>query len=238
MHAWGRRLVLMGLLVLAGAGPGLADPPAKDKPNPRLKAVLAEWEKTTQSIRQLHYEFIRTEVDTTFNTKVASSGQVYFKKPDLFCMESRLPNGEIEYVLLADGKLQQYRARERRQMIILPIFWSEPMMIYYFHQLPIGQWEKDCDVTLRLEDENWICLEIKPRTQQQKADFERMEVVLNAKTFQVKRLFFEKSNSSSVTMDIEKTEINGKVPMTLESIRKGLPQGRKFEDVKAVPTQP
>lgn len=197
-----------------------------------------QWEKATQSIQQLHYEFIGTEVDTTFNRKIASRGQVYFKKPDLFCMESRLPNGEIEYVLLADGKLQQFRTRERRQMIILPVFRSETMMMYYFHQLPIGQWEKDCDVTLRLEDENWIYLEIKPRTQQQKADFERMEVVLNAKTFRVKRLFFEQSNSSSVTMDIEKTEINGKVPMTLESIRKGLPQGRTLEDVKAVPTQP
>ncbi len=260
MHTWAQRCLVAGLLIVAGADPASADPPAKDKPNPRLKAVLAEWQKATQSIRQLHYEFVRTEEDTTFNTEVVSTGQVYFKKADLFRMDTRSKNGETEYLFVAEAKLHQFRNRDKTE-VVEPLsegfkkapfqyperpekprgfweswlrfrleFWTEPLAMLC-QQFPIRQWEKHCHVTLKREDENWIYLEIKPRTPCFKADFQRMEVVLNAKTFHLRRIFFEQPNGSTVTTDVEKAEINGAEPITLESIRKGLPQGWKIERV-------
>lgn len=265
MHAWAQQLLLAGLLLIVGAGPGSAEPPAKDKPNPRLKAVLAEWEKATQSIRQLHYEFVRTEEDTTFNTKVVATGQVYFKKADLFRMDTRSEKGETEYLFVAEAKLHQFRNRDKTE-VVEPLsegfkkapfqyperpekprgfwealarfwldFWTEPLAMEC-HQFPIRQWEKHCDVTLKREDENWIYLEINPRTQTFKADFQRMEVVLNAKTFHLRRIFFEQPNGSAVTTDVDKPEINGTEPITLESIREGLPQGWRTEEIKPAPT--
>lgn len=94
-------------------------------------------------------------------------------------------------------------------------------------QLPIHRLKQHCDLQLKREDENWIYLEIKPRTPRYKADFSRIEVVLNAKTFHLKCLFVEQPNGNTVRTDVEKAEINGEVAITPETIRKGLPQDWK-----------
>jgi TIGR03009 family protein len=244
-------IVLAAALVLAGIGLAAGEPAREDKAATRLKAILAAWEKANQSIQEIHYDFTRTDVDTTFNTKKVATGRVVYKKPDLLRLDEKETTGETTHWLVADGKLHWFvGSRKTEQIYHLPKdstfpqfsepdwkdkgFWeklfifavTESTALLYLNY-PIRQLEQNGEVWLKSEDENWICLTIKPHSPRFKNRFQQMEIVLNARTYQVKRVWQEQVNGFTMRIDRENVVINPRETITTESIRKELPQGFK-----------
>jgi TIGR03009 family protein len=62
------------------------------------------------------------------------------------------------------------------------------------------------DLRLVKEDQWYIYIEIFPRLQQDKADFQRARLVLNNQTFLPRELWFEQPNGNEVKWDIPKVE--------------------------------
>jgi outer membrane lipoprotein-sorting protein len=249
MRPFKRSLALATVLVIGSLG--FAGEPAKeDKPDARLATVLRDWEKAANGVREIHYYFTETVDDRAFQTKDVTTGQVFYKKPDLVRIDWKPAEGEPRQLLLQGRKVHLFSARDKVE-VIYPLpkeigFPEHPErypkdkglvlhatgaflegMAFGYLALPVDQLKQSCAVRLKSQDEDWIVLELEPRGREMKADFIRMQVTLHAKVYQLRRLWFEQGNGNTVRLDVEKAVINPKDAITPKSIREGLPQGYK-----------
>ncbi len=259
MRRHGRGFVVAGLLILAGLGSAFAEAPKNEQPD-RLKTILAEYEKASNAIREIHYEFKRTDTDPIFKQKTTGTGQVTYRKPDLVRIDEKMEKEETSHFLFMDRKIHLFNHLRKTEMIFGPLpkefgypehpevypksdgFWGNllnpgvwlvgPASLYL--PLPIRHLEQTCQLRVTSEDEHWICLVVKPTERGMKGSFEQMEVVLNAKTYHIRRVCLYEPTGRMVCVDVEKAVINPKEGVTPETIRKGLPQGWKQEESKAV----
>ena len=87
------------------------------------------------------------------------------------------------------------------------------------------------DLRLTNEDDYWIYLEIKPRQQWDRNNFKHMQLVLNRKSFQLRRLWIVQPNYGETTYDLEPPNSGSDEAMTANSILKGLPEDYKKVDL-------
>lgn len=242
-------LVLATLLVLLNFDSSSGEPTREETPEARLKTILNAYDKASQAIREIHYHYTQTEDDPIFGTKEHATGQVFYRKPDLIRIDWKSVKGETRYFVCQDRKLHLFSIQDRTEQIFpLPkefgfpehpeeypkeeFLWkvaggSMERLAMQYLQLPIHELEKNCQIQLTTENKDWIALWIKPRTERFRTQFQQIQVVLNAKTYQVQRVWLEEPNGRRIRIEVEKAVINPTERITPESIRKGLPQGWK-----------
>jgi RNA polymerase sigma factor (sigma-70 family) len=274
-----------GILVPRGAAPGATEaraeappevkklpgppPPAREperKPESRLEAVLCDWAKASDAVRETHYKFTQTTKDKTFDRTEVRRGEVFFKKPDLLRVNVVDEKGKPTEVLLWEKRALHLLNFKERNETIAPLppdfpyqgrpnpspktFWGRFALlsdlgpiVWPFAGFPVRQLETRFDLRLAKEDQYYSYLDLTPRTPADKAFFQRARVVLNRDGLWVRQLWFENPNNSDVTYDYEKPNTAPVPPITRDLLLKGLknlPPGWKRLDgrEKAQPPPP
>lgn len=190
--------------------------PALDPRNP-LDALLMRWEAEMKKVESIAAQCTRTDDDKTFQVTTTHVGAAKFLKPNLALLEMQQKDNpaRFERYILSGTFLYEYRPEKKE---------------IWVHQLPPpkpGQLSDDNCFSLlfgmkaeeakrryvlqldRPEDPYYYYVNILPRFEADKADFQRAQLVLTKDSFMPRRLWFEQPNKSTVSWDIPKVEING-----------------------------
>jgi TIGR03009 family protein len=238
-------ITALALLTLAVA-PG-AEEPAPKGDDPRLQAILRDWEKASDATAEMHCTFRQTEVDAVFDTTTVTRGEVWVKKPGLGRVDLRDDKGEPSAIWLwkeKEVRLYRYQTRTVVAFHVPPMFgFPERPEEYPDHFLcrliggqleslswmsvgfPVGQLTTRFQVRLGKEDEHWIYLEVEPKGGADRAEFRKMRVVLDKKAKWVRQLWFERLDGGTIRLDYEQPVTDKNQPITWESILPDLPRG-------------
>ncbi|HEV3258921.1 MAG TPA: hypothetical protein VG013_18770 [Gemmataceae bacterium] len=247
MHVRSLSALVVVLLIAADAP---KQPPRKavDKAraDARLDALLRDWEKARTRVRDMHCEFVWTMQDRTFGDKTTFTGRVFFKSPDLLRADVKDGKGQLQYIVLLTKKGVRYYDFHARQESFIEtrsghqqrvdscwlLEWLDrwvgrlsQRVQWTFVGMPVGDLRARYRVRLTKEDERWAYIEAKPRMAEDRADFEKMEVVLSKKTHLLRRTWYLQPNGNEITVDIKHVETDVSPPISLKSMSSDLPRG-------------
>ena len=230
-------------------------PPADDtaQAESRLDVVLREWAKASEAVQESHFTVQVTDYDSTVGEARHSRLEVFVKKPDLIRIDARKEDGSLDSSFVyKKGVIHDFRPSDREEiMYSLPSDFGFPAQperypedwmsrlkgggLEHYSWIAVGPpvWnlKERFNVRLTKEDDYWVCLELKPRQQQDHDSIKHMQVVLEKKTFRVRRLWIESPNFSQQTFDFQKPNGGSEEGVTPEIILKGLPEDYKKVDL-------
>lgn len=240
------------------SAPNARPEPAKnEKKETPLEAVLRKWAEADAQNREIHVRFTRTDTDQLLDYTNITKGKASIKRPDLWRVDRFDKQGRMLYILLLEDKrIHLFSAETKTERIFsvpestkeireaeirfgLPRFvWSWGEQI---HWLSFGPQRRDLDsrykVDLIKQDRWYIYLDIEPRNKERswfdwfpEQWFDRGQIVLERKTYQVRQVHFRYYNRDDIVVDFLDRQTNPKEPITKESLLKGLPQGWKREE--------
>ncbi len=216
-------LTLAGVLVAGGtvlaqapnAAPnpsgGSATLPAVtlDPTHNRLDYLLLRWQTEMNRVQTLEAQVARMTKDKTFGDTTVMVGSARYIKPDVAYL--RLDNsarpGSFEQFIWSGNNLYEYRPADK----LLRVHPLPPRpqgqvaddgFLSFIFGMKAEEVKKRYDLRLHKDDDNFIYIYIYPRLPGDKADFQRAELVLNAKTMMPRRLWFEQPNKNEITWDL------------------------------------
>jgi hypothetical protein len=248
-------LSIAGSLFASDAPNDVSSAESKGAVKSRLEEVLQAWSKASAAIQQEHVIVHRTEIDRVRDEKVVADMEIWFRKPDLLRIDDKEVKNDRKQFFYTKGKeVHWYANGEDRVIALSPefgypenpsrypdTFWAEEggqileQLSWIGCGLPVKDLKKDWDVRLTKEDDHWIYLELKPRTQRYRNNVTYLQVVLGRKDMRVRRIFFQ-LKINNVTFDYEKPDTA--TPVTPESIVRGLPVGWKPAKIDSFLTPP
>ena len=230
-------------------------PPADEKAeaDARLDAVLREWAQASDVVRESHFKIRVTAADPVLDTTTDSGVEVFVRKPDLMRVDFKDAKGNFQHSFVCRGRtIHQWDAsRKEERVTSLPPEFGFPEKperypdgflnsllgkgLEWLSWLSFGPPVRDLkarfDLRLTKEDDSRTYLEIKPRRPRDRRDFSRIQVVLESKTFRIRRLWREQSDGVETTFDFEPPVGDSTEAITPESILKGLPEDYKKVDL-------
>lgn len=224
------------LLVALPAGaqqpPGV--PPATatlDPAHNRLDALLLRWAGEMGKIDSLEAQCTRMTKDKTFQDVEIFEGRAKYLKPNMALLEMQ-KKGKADvfekYICSGTFLYEYVPASKVIRVHELPPSKSGQVADDNFLSFLFGMKAEDAkqryDLKLTKEDENWIYLEILPRVPADKADFQRAQLVLSAKTFLPRRLWFEQPNGNEITWDLPRVDNAAHIART-EFVSPAVPPG-------------
>ena len=238
---------------LAAAALAAPAPPADEKAeaDAHLDAVLREWAKASDAVREAHFTIGVTETDPVLDTTTSSGVEVFVRKPDLMRVDFKDAKGDFQRSFVCRGRtIHEWDAprKEERIYSLSPEFGFPEKPERYpddflnsirgkvlecLSWLAVGPPVRDLklrfDLRLTKENNNWTYLEIKPRKQDRR-EFRRIQVVLESKTFRIHRLWIEQPNGAETTYNFDPPG-GSEESVTPESIGKGLPEDYRKVDI-------
>jgi hypothetical protein len=240
------RLMLMALTLPIMAAP--VD--AKAQADARLDVVLREWDKASDAVHKTHFTIRISEWDSITEKKSTSSMEVFVSKPDLMRIDYKNQKSGPSWFIYKDRTVRLLSSADKTDCSY-PLsdgfgFPEHPgrhpddflssigggfleQVSWIAYGLPVSDLKSRFDFRLSREDDNYIYIEIEPRHKDGWMPDNRMQVVLNRKTYQIRRLWIE--NSTEMTYDYERPHGDSTEAITPESILKGLPEDYKKEDM-------
>lgn len=241
-------IVLGGLLLgqgiaLAQQPPGSqppAPPAALDPQGNRVDELLVRWEQEMRKIQSLSAQCTRIEENKTFKyTDVFNGLARYLKandagrvsnlamlemrkkdKPDVW--EKFVCNGTMLYQYVPSQK----EIRVHQLPPPKPGQVSDDNFLSFLFGMKAEEAKRRYDLKLVKQDQYYFYIEIFPRFDQDKADFQKARLVLNKDSFLPRQLWFEQPNGDTVTWDVPKLEVN--VALNRQEFdRPQVPQGWK-----------
>jgi TIGR03009 family protein len=207
-------LALSGIVVLCAAlraqqpQPPAAAPPLD--PNNRLDSLLMQWEAKMKSIQTLKATVNRQRTDKVFNTQDAFKGQAKYMKPNLAMLElSRVDRPTIFEKYVCTGTfLYEYNPSNREvRCHELPPPKPGQVADDNFLSFVFGMKAEEAKRRYALQllegkDQYYYYLQIIPREEADKADFEKAQLALTRSTLLPRRLTRVEPNGNQITWDI------------------------------------
>jgi hypothetical protein len=244
-------MMTSGFMLMALTLPFMAAPPdAKAEADARLDAVLREWAKASDAVHEAHFTIRISERDSITEEKSTSSMEVSVRKPDLMRVDYKSQKSGPAWFIYKDRTVRLLSSSEKKDRFYTLSdefgFPEHPdrhpddflssigggfleQVCWIAYGLPVGDLKSRFDFRLSKEDDNYIYIEIEPRHKDGWMPDNRMQVVLNRKTYQIRRLWIE--NSTETTYDYERPHEESAESITPESILKGLPEDYKKVDM-------
>lgn len=193
-------------------------PPAQSQtspPNPRLDALLLNWEQQMTKIQTIVAHCTRTSVDKTFQVAEVYEGTAQYMKPNLASLEMRKKDKPqiFEKYICSGTFLYEYAPAEKVIRVhelppSKPGQVAEDNFLSFLFGMRAEEAKRRYDLKLVKEDQWYVYIEILARFPADKQDFQRARLVLNSKTFLPRELWFEQPNGNEVKWDIPKLESN------------------------------
>ncbi|HEY7424668.1 MAG TPA: hypothetical protein VH682_10605 [Gemmataceae bacterium] len=241
----------IAVAVTLEARPEPESPKKESKAESPRDAVLHKWAKADEGVREEHFQFTRTEKDNTWDTRTVTKGEVYVKKPDLWCVELRDKDGKMERIWLLESKrLHNFDFAAKTERVfpfsidVVPVGDTGGLRLSEsFLGISLKGWETQFrwsmigvqardfsthfEVRLTKENQWYSYLDITPRSREGKSWFHRARVVLNRDGYRVRQLWMESANGNEVVTDYSSRRTNPDPPITRESLLMKLPNGWK-----------
>jgi TIGR03009 family protein len=189
---------------------GLANPLLQvEKVSPELQQVLEDWEKSSRTIESLQGEHRRFVYDKVFQVEKHAKGQFYYEAPDkgrIDISKIDVPPGAVgqmkgpagapfklqsdrpERWICTGQEIMQVNDEEKTVEVfsIPPDARGENIMegpLPFLFGMPAEKAKRRYVLTLLKQDENQIWLGVKPRWQQDAANWKEAKVILNRDTY-------------------------------------------------------
>jgi TIGR03009 family protein len=255
-------LVLTGLLVFtaislaqqSGAQLQPAQPLAPAGQGKTLDEHLAAWEARMKEVSSLQMsEIERIDKDVTFKVVNQWKGTALYSKPNLALLDLRQKDKQdrFERWVCSGAAMYEYRPSEKKIVIHqLPVkkdgaISDENFLAFMFGMKAedakkryVLQFSKDKDGKSKENDPYYVYIDIHPKEEVDKAEFEVARLVLHKDTYLPRQLWFRGPNGNETTWNIPQAvsgvKIDRKLFMAPEA-PKGwtMVQGMKPGDIKA-----
>jgi TIGR03009 family protein len=223
-----------GKPVVAPAGPAL------DPQNNPLDRYLLQWEKEMMSVEALVASNIsRTDVNLTFQKTDVYVGSAKYLKPNYAMLElgKKGSPDQFEKFVCSGQFLYQYLPDQKKiKALALPQpkpgagVAEENNFLSFLFGMKAEEAKRRYELKLTKEDQYYVYIEVLPKLDQDKADFQRARLVLNKTTFMPRQLWFEEPNKDTHTWDIPAVET--KVQLKKEEfLSPPTPPGWKIEEM-------
>jgi TIGR03009 family protein len=204
-------LTLAGLLVLA---PGLRAQQGAPTPAPtRLDVLLQSWADRMQSVQVIEAQCTRTTLDKTYQNSDVFEGTAKYMKPNLALLDMKKKNRpEVYERYLCTGTFLYEYAPQNRVIRIHELPTPKPGQVAddnflsFLFGMKAEEAKRRYDLRLVKEDQWYVYIEVLPRFQADKSDFQKARLVLLNNSFLPRQLWFEQPNGNEITWDIPKIE--------------------------------
>ncbi|MBY0232892.1 MAG: TIGR03009 domain-containing protein [Gemmataceae bacterium] len=219
----GLAALVCGAALATAQGPAKPDPVAAGASAAELRKHLDAWEKQMKGLRSLHAEVSRLDTNRVFRTSAKTKGYALYSKVGgdkgpvfhLASLELRTEGKAdlAEKIVSTGTHIYQWvpTAKEIHQHPVPPAK-AGAVSDDNFMGLAFGMKAeaalKRYDLSLHKTDEHWIYVHIKPRTAEDKAEFELAQLVLSRKTYLPGQLWFKAANGNEVTWDLPRLKAN------------------------------
>lgn len=229
-------------------------PPVLDPARNRVDQLLVRWEAEMKKVQSLSAQCTRLEENKTFKVTDTYQGAArYLKANDA---------GRVTNLAMLDMRKVDKQGKPAKPDVWEKFVCTGTLLYQYVpsqkeirvHQLPppksgqvvddnflsflfgmkAEEAKKRYDLKFVKEDQYYYYIEVFPRFDQDKADFQKARLVLNKDSFLPRQLWFEQPNGDTVTWDVPKLELNA--PLNRQEFdRPAVPQGWKQVQAPAAP---
>ena len=223
---------LLALSCVVADGRGQPSPPAGkpaaavaaplDPRNP-LDNYLVRWEQSMRRVTTLALACSRTETDPVHQTRTVYSGSIHFLKPTYFFWDMKRVDKpqEFERFICTGQYIYQY-VPQQRELRVYPApkpgpngGLAEDSSVAFLFGMKAEQAKKRYTLSLFKEDKNYVYVDVVPRLEVDKADFEKARIILDKETFLPRKLWFQHPNSGQVVWDIPTIQSGVKLPASV-----------------------
>jgi TIGR03009 family protein len=212
----------------APAGP--SQPPAVSTLDParnRLDALLLQWEAKMKDVKTLQAQISRYKEDRTLKLPANAALEVFdgtakYMKPNLAILDLHKrgrPDKIEKFVCTGTHLFHFYEPAKEIRYYDLPPSKSgqvgDDNVLSFLFDIKAEDAKRRYDLKLLDQKDNWIYIEILPRSPEDKADFQSATLILHPTTLLPRRLsFVEAATGNPITWDITKLETG--VPLKRE----------------------
>jgi TIGR03009 family protein len=190
--------------------------PPVTPPDPRLDALLAQWEGRMTGLKSLKAKIAREDFDKAFGSKQLFTGTAMFQVPNLARLDLvRQDNPSIYERFVCTGQFTFQFLPSQKLVRVYDMGLTkkgQPMAEDNFLSFLVGMKAADAkiryDIRLTGEDANYVYLAIKPRNPADMADFSLAELALTQKSFLPRTLRYTEANGNVATWDIPLLEVD------------------------------
>lgn len=215
-------------------------PPALDPSRNRVDELLVRWEQEMRKVQSLSAQCTRIEENKTFKyTDVFHGTARYLKASDagkvtnLAMLEMRKKDKpEVWEKFACNGTLLYQYVPSAKEIRVHQLPPPKPgqvaddNLLSFLFGMRAEEAKRRYDLKLVKEDQWYFYVEIFPRFDQDKADFQKARLVLNKDSFLPRQLWLEQPNGDTITWDVPKIELNVQLNRQ-EFDRPQVPQGWK-----------
>ncbi len=189
--------------------------------DPRLDKVLLEWAKAN-SFWQMHYRFHQIERSESGDIKTRLRGEALVLKPDLLRVVFQDDIGQLKSIWASNGKEVHAFHVDKGSWLIAQRTAGDAFerTSWAFGGFPMRDLKNRFEIRLTKEDTYYTYLDLKPRSQTDRANYTRLQVVLQRKGHWVRQLWVKEANGRSLTIDYEEPDTTPEPPLTPELIMK------------------
>lgn len=205
-------------------------PPAAPAPG-RLDTLLMRWEQEMKNVQTLVAQCARTEINQTNGFKEVFVGTARYMKPNLATLDmQKQSNPQIYEKYVCTGTfLYEYRPQNKVVRVHelpqgKPGQLPDDNFLSFLFGMKAEEARRRYDLRLVQEDQYYIYIEITPRFDADKAEFNKARMVLNNSNFLPRQLWFKQANGDEVTWDIPKLQAGAALNRN-EFVAPAVPQG-------------
>jgi TIGR03009 family protein len=244
-------LALVATVVARQSPPQLPRAPADPaptvqtgRPDPELDGYLKHWEEGMRNFRTLALSLYRVDEDKVLKSVTRYTGIAYFMKDGAGASARNMillqtsPEGSRElaekfvctgsYLYYFDRGAKEVQARELPRTA--PGAMPDDNFLGMFG-LRADEARRRYELKLDKVDADYIYINIRPRFNRDKADFEAAQIVLSKKNFVPRRLWYLQPNKTEVVWDIQKAQVDGKMDQRWFD-KPETPPGWKFRTIQ------
>jgi TIGR03009 family protein len=221
-------LALIGALLTGSAGLAQQPPAGAPQPPPapapggaaRLDFLLQRWEQEMKGVQTLVAQCNRTELNNVNMTTDVFVGTAKYLRPNLAMLDMQKKSDPQNYekYICTGTLLYNYRPKSKTvQVIELPPpkpgaeGVGDDGFLSFLFGMKAEEAKRRYDLKLVKEDQWWVYLEVVPKLQADKQDFQKARLVLSASTFLPRELWFLQPNGNEVKWDMP--DIRGNVQL-------------------------
>jgi TIGR03009 family protein len=225
------------------------EPPALDPDNP-LDMALLRWQKAIEKVQTASCKVSRTDKDSIFKETRVFEGTFKYMKPRRWVLEVArkdnpqerekwLRNGPVIYRFdFQDKKVFEWEIPAERELdplvripFIGPLIHSalDNCLFCFLGGMKAEDAKRRFALSLtkgKENDSHYVYIDIQPREDRDKADFEVARLVLIKETYLPRQFWFRHPNRDETTWDIPKIETD--VKLTREVFMLAVPKGWKL----------
>jgi TIGR03009 family protein len=211
-------LLALASVTAAGRAQGPATPRPSAPPatapfdpakNP-LDRYLLRWEEAMKKVDTLALACTRKEIDKVYRTEKTYEGTIHFLKPTYFFWDMRVKGKPQEFErLIGSGQYIYQFVPAERVIRVYPApkvgpsgTIAEDSSIAFLFGMKATAAKERYILSLFKEDKYYIYVDVIPKRDVDKADFQKARIVLNRDTFLPRQLWFEHPNAGQVIWDI------------------------------------